>query len=167
MVRKVHCCQHSSHPGSSTKQWITRWWWLLRQVTPLRCNILPFAGAAIGEYFRDTGRHGGNDDLSKQAVFTVRYHWFFAARGSWGVSGRYLLPALSFAERAAKIINQQEVALPDEWLARKPWKTRGWSPLWFNNGFAYHWNTGGRRRLYIPTNVIPLPTDRFSLRRTL
>ena len=30
----------------------------------------PFAGAAIGEYFRDTGRHGLiiYDDLSKQAV---------------------------------------------------------------------------------------------------
>ena len=30
----------------------------------------PFAGAAIGEFFRDTGRHGliVYDDLSKQAV---------------------------------------------------------------------------------------------------
>jgi F-type H+-transporting ATPase subunit alpha len=32
--------------------------------------IAPFAGAAVGEYFRDTGRHALviYDDLSKQAV---------------------------------------------------------------------------------------------------
>jgi F0F1-type ATP synthase alpha subunit len=36
----------------------------------LRCSFAPFAGAAIGEYFRDSGRPAliVYDDLSKQAV---------------------------------------------------------------------------------------------------
>jgi F-type H+-transporting ATPase subunit alpha len=36
----------------------------------LRCKFIPFAGAAIGEYFRDSGRPAliVYDDLSKQAV---------------------------------------------------------------------------------------------------
>ena len=41
----------------------------------------PFAGAAIGEYFRDTGRPALiiYDDLSKQAVATVKYRFCFVA----------------------------------------------------------------------------------------
>jgi F0F1-type ATP synthase alpha subunit len=41
----------------------------------LRCKFIPFAGAAIGEYFRDSGRPAliVYDDLSKQAVATVRF----------------------------------------------------------------------------------------------
>jgi len=43
--------------------------------------IAPFAGAAIGEYFRDTGRDAlvVYDDLSKQAWPTVRYRLSFVA----------------------------------------------------------------------------------------
>ncbi len=73
----------------------------------------PFAGAAIGEYFRDTGRHALviYDDLSKQAV-AYREVSLILRRPS----GREAYPGDIFylhsrlLERAAKIINQQEVA---------------------------------------------------------
>ena len=81
----------------------------------------PFAGAAIGEFFRDTGRHAlvVYDDLSKQAV-AYREVSLILRRPS----GREAYPGDIFylhsrlLERAAKIINQEEVAsrmndLPD------------------------------------------------------
>lgn len=81
----------------------------------------PFAGAAIGEFFRDTGRHAlvVYDDLSKQAV-SYREVSLILRRPS----GREAYPGDIFylhsrlLERAAKIIDQEEVArqmndLPD------------------------------------------------------
>ncbi|MBR6648675.1 MAG: F0F1 ATP synthase subunit alpha, partial [Bacteroidaceae bacterium] len=73
----------------------------------------PMAGAAIGEYFRDTGRHAlvVYDDLSKQAV-AYREVSLILRRPS----GREAYPGDVFylhsrlLERAAKIINQPEVA---------------------------------------------------------
>ena len=73
----------------------------------------PFAGAAIGEYFRDTGHHAlvVYDDLSKQAV-AYREVSLILRRPS----GREAYPGDIFylhsrlLERAAKIIGQQEVA---------------------------------------------------------
>ena len=73
----------------------------------------PFAGAAIGEYFRDTGRHAlvVYDDLSKQAV-AYREVSLILRRPS----GREAYPGDIFylhsrlLERAAKIIGQQELA---------------------------------------------------------
>ena len=73
----------------------------------------PFAGAAIGEYFRDTGRHAlvVYDDLSKQAV-AYREVSLILRRPS----GREAYPGDIFylhsrlLERSAKIIGQQEVA---------------------------------------------------------
>ena len=73
----------------------------------------PFAGAAIGEYFRDTGRDAlvVYDDLSKQAV-AYREVSLILRRPS----GREAYPGDVFylhsrlLERAAKIIDQQEVA---------------------------------------------------------
>ncbi|MBR6212652.1 MAG: F0F1 ATP synthase subunit alpha, partial [Bacteroidales bacterium] len=73
----------------------------------------PFAGAAIGEYFRDTGRAAliVYDDLSKQAV-AYREVSLILRRPS----GREAYPGDVFylhsrlLERAAKIIGQQEVA---------------------------------------------------------
>ena len=73
----------------------------------------PFAGAAIGEYFRDSGRHAlvVYDDLSKQAV-AYREVSLILRRPS----GREAYPGDIFylhsrlLERAAKIINQPEVA---------------------------------------------------------
>lgn len=80
-----------------------------------------FAGAAIGEYFRDTGRDAliVYDDLSKQAV-AYREVSLILRRPS----GREAYPGDIFylhsrlLERGARIINQQEVAaqmndLPD------------------------------------------------------
>ena len=72
----------------------------------------PFAGAAIGEYFRDSGRHAlvVYDDLSKQAV-AYREVSLILRRPS----GREAYPGDIFylhsrlLERAAKIINQPEV----------------------------------------------------------
>ena len=71
-----------------------------------------FAGAAVGEYFRDTGRHAlvVYDDLSKQAV-AYREVSLILRRPS----GREAYPGDIFylhsrlLERAAKIIGQQEV----------------------------------------------------------
>ncbi|HJB43608.1 MAG TPA: F0F1 ATP synthase subunit alpha, partial [Candidatus Coprenecus merdipullorum] len=73
----------------------------------------PFAGAAIGEYFRDTGRHAlvVYDDLSKQAV-AYREVSLILRRPS----GREAYPGDIFylhsrlLERAAKIIAQEDVA---------------------------------------------------------
>lgn len=73
----------------------------------------PFAGAAIGEFFRDTGRHAlvVYDDLSKQAV-AYREVSLILRRPS----GREAYPGDIFylhsrlLERAAKIIAQDEVA---------------------------------------------------------
>lgn len=73
----------------------------------------PFAGAAIGEYFRDTGRHAlvVYDDLSKQAV-AYREVSLILRRPS----GREAYPGDVFylhsrlLERAAKIISEQAVA---------------------------------------------------------
>ena len=75
--------------------------------------IAPFAGAAIGEYFRDTGRHAlvVYDDLSKQAV-AYREVSLILRRPS----GREAYPGDIFylhsrlLERAANIIVQQDVA---------------------------------------------------------
>src|SRR5690554_5849691 len=74
--------------------------------------IAPFAGAAIGEYFRDTGRHAlvVYDDLSKQAV-AYREVSLILRRPS----GREAYPGDIFylhsrlLERAATIISQQDV----------------------------------------------------------
>jgi F-type H+-transporting ATPase subunit alpha len=73
----------------------------------------PFAGAAIGEYFRDTGRHAlvVYDDLSKQAV-SYREVSLILRRPS----GREAYPGDIFylhsrlLERAAKIIANDDVA---------------------------------------------------------
>jgi hypothetical protein len=48
---------------------------LLLLLIQLNAQYAPFAGAAIGEYFRDSGRPAliVYDDLSKQAVATVKF----------------------------------------------------------------------------------------------
>ena len=81
----------------------------------------PFAGATIGEYFRDSGRHAlvVYDDLSKQAV-AYREISLILRRPS----GREAYPGDIFylhsrlLERAARIISSDEMAqtmndLPD------------------------------------------------------
>ena len=117
----------------------------------------PFAGAAIGEYFRDTGRHAlvVYDDLSKQAV-SYREVSLILRRPS----GREAYPGDIFylhsrlLERAAKIINQQEVAcqmndLPESLKD----KVKGGGSL---TALPIIETQAGDVSAYIPTNVISI-----------
>jgi F-type H+-transporting ATPase subunit alpha len=80
--------------------------------TPLQ-YIAPFAGACIGEYFRDTGRHSlvCYDDLSKQAV-AYRELSLLLRRppGREAYPGDVFYLHSRLLERAAKIIDNDEVA---------------------------------------------------------
>lgn len=73
----------------------------------------PFAGAAIGEYFRDTGRHAlvVFDDLSKQAV-AYREVSLLLRRppGREAYPGDVFYLHSRLLERAAKIIQSDEIA---------------------------------------------------------
>ena len=124
----------------------------------------PFAGAAIGEYFRDTGRHAlvVYDDLSKQAV-AYREVSLILRRPS----GREAYPGDIFylhsrlLERAAKIIAQQEVAeqmndLPDSLRG----KVRGGGSL---TALPIIETQAGDVSAYIPTNVISITDGQIFL----
>ena len=80
--------------------------------TPLQ-YIAPFAGACIGEFFRDTGRHAlvAYDDLSKQAV-AYRELSLLLRRppGREAYPGDVFYLHSRLLERGAKIISNQEVA---------------------------------------------------------
>lgn len=128
----------------------------------------PFAGAAIGEYFRDTGRHAlvVYDDLSKQAV-AYREVSLILRRPS----GREAYPGDIFylhsrlLERAAKIINQQEVAeqmndLPDSLKG----KVRGGGSL---TALPIIETQAGDVAAYIPTNVISITDGQIFLNSDL
>jgi len=73
----------------------------------------PYAGAAIGEFFRDTGRHGLiiYDDLSKQAV-SYREVSLLLRRppGREAYPGDIFYLHSRLLERAAKIIKSDEIA---------------------------------------------------------
>ena len=124
----------------------------------------PFAGAAIGEYFRDTGRHAlvVYDDLSKQAV-AYREVSLILRRPS----GREAYPGDIFylhsrlLERAAKIINQEEVAcqmndLPDSLKG----KVKGGGSL---TALPIIETQAGDVSAYIPTNVISITDGQIFL----
>ncbi len=124
----------------------------------------PFAGAAIGEYFRDTGRHAlvVYDDLSKQAV-AYREVSLILRRPS----GREAYPGDIFylhsrlLERAAKIITQQEVAeqmndLPDSLKG----KVKGGGSL---TALPIIETQAGDVSAYIPTNVISITDGQIFL----
>ncbi len=124
----------------------------------------PFAGAAIGEYFRDTGRHALviYDDLSKQAV-AYREVSLILRRPS----GREAYPGDIFylhsrlLERAARIINQQEVAcqmndLPDSLKG----KVKGGGSL---TALPIIETQAGDVSAYIPTNVISITDGQIFL----
>ncbi len=127
-----------------------------------------FAGAAIGEYFRDTGRHAlvVYDDLSKQAV-AYREVSLILKRPS----GREAYPGDIFylhsrlLERAAKIISQQEVAermndLPDCLKG----KVRGGGSL---TALPIIETQAGDVSAYIPTNVISITDGQIFLETDL
>ena len=124
----------------------------------------PFAGAAIGEYFRDTGRHAlvVYDDLSKQAV-AYREVSLILRRPS----GREAYPGDIFylhsrlLERAAKIIGRVEVAeqmndLPDSLKG----KVKGGGSL---TALPIIETQAGDVSAYIPTNVISITDGQIFL----
>ena len=128
----------------------------------------PFAGAAIGEYFRDTGRHAlvVYDDLSKQAV-AYREVSLILRRPS----GREAYPGDIFylhsrlLERAAKIIGQQEVAekMNDLPVSLKG-KVRAGGSL---TALPIIETQAGDVSAYIPTNVISITDGQIFLESDL
>ena len=128
----------------------------------------PFAGAAIGEYFRDTGRHAlvVYDDLSKQAV-AYREVSLILRRPS----GREAYPGDIFylhsrlLERAAKIIGQQEVAenMNDLPVALKG-KVKAGGSL---TALPIIETQAGDVSAYIPTNVISITDGQIFLETDL
>ncbi len=124
----------------------------------------PFAGAAIGEYFRDTGRHAlvVYDDLSKQAV-AYRQMSLILRRPS----GREAYPGDIFylhsrlLERAAKIIDQQDVAeRMNDLPATLKGKVRGGGSL---TALPIIETQAGDVSAYIPTNVISITDGQIFL----
>ena len=124
----------------------------------------PFAGVAIGEYFRDSGRDALiiYDDLSKQAV-AYREISLILKRPS----GREAYPGDIFylhsrlLERAAKIIENDEVAkdmndLPE---VMKPLVKGGGSLT----ALPIIETQAGDVSAYIPTNVIPITDGQIFL----
>ncbi|MCR5351789.1 MAG: F0F1 ATP synthase subunit alpha [Bacteroidales bacterium] len=128
----------------------------------------PFAGAAIGEYFRDTGRHAlvVYDDLSKQAV-AYREVSLILRRPS----GREAYPGDVFylhsrlLERAAKIISQQEVA---EQMNDLPESLRGKVKAGGSlTALPIIETQAGDVSAYIPTNVISITDGQIYLESSL
>lgn len=128
----------------------------------------PFAGVAIGEYIRDTGRDAliVYDDLSKQAV-AYREISLILKRPS----GREAYPGDIFylhsrlLERAAKIIDNQEVAanmndLPE---VLKPMVKGGGSLT----ALPVIETQAGDVSAYIPTNVISITDGQIFLETAL
>ena len=128
----------------------------------------PFAGAAIGEYFRDSGRDAlvVYDDLSKQAV-SYREVSLILRRPS----GREAYPGDIFylhsrlLERAAKIINQDDVAatmndLPESMKD----KVKGGGSL---TALPIIETQAGDVAAYIPTNVISITDGQIFLETDL
>jgi len=124
----------------------------------------PFAGAAIGEYFRDTGRHAlvVYDDLSKQAV-AYREVSLILRRPS----GREAYPGDIFylhsrlLERAARVISQQEVAAQMNDLPEcLKGKVKGGGSL---TALPIIETQAGDVSAYIPTNVISITDGQIFL----
>jgi len=124
----------------------------------------PFAGAAIGEYFRDTGRPALiiYDDLSKQAV-AYREVSLLLRRppGREAYPGDVFFLHSRLLERAAKVINNDEIAatmndLPD---TLKPIVKGGGSLT----ALPIIETQAGDVSAYIPTNVISITDGQIFL----
>ena len=127
-----------------------------------------FAGAAIGEYFRDTGRHAlvVYDDLSKQAV-AYREVSLILKRppGREAYPGDVFYLHSRLLERAAKIIAQQEIAeqmndLPESLKG----KVKGGGSL---TALPIIETQAGDVSAYIPTNVISITDGQIFLDKDL
>jgi len=130
---------------------------------PMR-YIAPFAGAAIGEYFRDTGRHALviYNDVSKQAV-AYRELSLLLRRppGREAYPGDVFYLHSRLLERAAKIIDNDSVAklmnnVPDE-LAPN---LKGGGSL---TALPVIETQAGDVSAYIPTNVISITDGQIFL----
>lgn len=128
----------------------------------------PFAGAAIGEYFRDTGRPAliVYDDLSKQAV-SYREVSLLLRRppGREAYPGDVFYLHSRLLERAAKIIESDEIAakmndLPEELRS----KVKGGGSL---TALPIIETQAGDVSAYIPTNVISITDGQIFLESTL
>jgi F-type H+-transporting ATPase subunit alpha len=128
----------------------------------------PFAGCAIGEYFRDTGRSALiiYDDLSKQAV-SYREVSLLLRRppGREAYPGDVFYLHSRLLERAAKIINNDEIAakmndLPD---SIKPIIKGGGSLT----ALPIIETQAGDVSAYIPTNVISITDGQIFLETNL
>lgn len=123
-----------------------------------------FAGAAIGEYFRDTGRHAlvVYDDLSKQAV-AYREVSLILRRppGREAYPGDVFYLHSRLLERAAKIIGQQEVAeqMNDLPVSLKG-KVKAGGSL---TALPIIETQAGDVSAYIPTNVISITDGQIFL----
>ena len=136
----------------------------------------PFAGAAIGEYFRDTGRPALiiYDDLSKQAV-AYREVSLLLRRppGREAYPGDVFYLHSRLLERAAKIINNDEIArsmndLPE---TLKNAKDADGNPLVKGGGsltaLPIIETQAGDVSAYIPTNVISITDGQIFLESNL
>ena len=137
-------------------------------VAAMAADYAPFAGAAIGEYFRDTGRNAlvVYDDLSKQAV-AYREVSLILRRPS----GREAYPGDIFylhsrlLERAAKIIAQEEVAKQMNDLPQSlKDKVHGGGSL---TALPIIETQAGDVSAYIPTNVISITDGQIFLNTDL
>ncbi len=136
----------------------------------------PFAGAAIGEYFRDTGRPALiiYDDLSKQAV-AYREVSLLLRRppGREAYPGDVFYLHSRLLERAAKVINNDDIArnmndLPD---SLKNAKDADGNPLVKGGGsltaLPIIETQAGDVSAYIPTNVISITDGQIFLESNL
>jgi F-type H+/Na+-transporting ATPase subunit alpha len=128
----------------------------------------PFAGAAIGEYFRDTGRPALviYDDLSKQAV-SYREVSLLLRRppGREAYPGDVFYLHSRLLERAAKIIASDEIAaqmndVPDSLKG----KIKGGGSL---TALPIIETQAGDVSAYIPTNVISITDGQIFLESNL
>ncbi|MBR4197572.1 MAG: F0F1 ATP synthase subunit alpha [Bacteroidales bacterium] len=128
----------------------------------------PFTGAAIGEYFRDTGRHALviYDDLSKQAV-AYREVSLLLRRppGREAYPGDVFYLHSRLLERAAKIINNDAIAatmndLPESLKG----KVKGCGSL---TALPIIETQAGDVSAYIPTNVISITDGQIYLETNL
>lgn len=128
----------------------------------------PYAGVAIAEYFRDTGRHALiiYDDLSKQAV-AYREVSLILRRppGREAYPGDIFYLHSRLLERAAKVINNDNVAskmndLPESLKG----KVKGGGSI---TALPIIETQAGDVSAYIPTNVISITDGQIFLESTL
>ncbi|MBX2845423.1 MAG: F0F1 ATP synthase subunit alpha [Saprospiraceae bacterium] len=128
----------------------------------------PFAGCAIGEYFRDTGRPALiiYDDLSKQAV-AYREVSLLLKRppGREAYPGDVFYLHSRLLERAAKVINNDEIAAQmNDLPASLKSKVKGGGSL---TALPIIETQAGDVSAYIPTNVISITDGQIFLESNL